>query len=183
MKKITLLLLFILFISSKGIAQTKPDNDKYWIEVGTGMYSNPKTGGFNEAYWFNYIHNNTLYRARFIENQEFDLFGPSPNESDKSFGLMISKSRTSKVIGLNASIGLGITSGFTRGELIEESSFTRWSDLYERKKYISPSIPIELDFIIKPLKFVGLGVSFIGDANLNRPYMGFMVKAGFGKYR
>jgi hypothetical protein len=54
---------------------------------------------------------------------------------------------------------------------------------YSRDKSIIPSIPMEIDLLLKPTKNLGFGITLWGDLNFNAPIYGLMLKVAIGKLR
>jgi hypothetical protein len=84
--------------------------------------------------------------------------------------------------------GLGITGGIKRGDLLYTEPSTGWFNIadgrrFEKDQFISPSIPLEIDLLFKPIKFLGVGFSLFGDLNFNRPMYGVALKLGIGQLR
>lgn len=112
-----------------------------------------------------------------MRHQEFELFGPDPMEESYSVGMMIGKGFRRKHIQIQFSGGLEIIGGIKRGKSLSENPSSGWFSLddprhYEREKFISPSIPLEINLMIIPTKYFGPGISIFGDLNLKRPMYG-----------
>jgi hypothetical protein len=148
-------------------------NDKYWIDAGLGMfYTTGQTDGFSGSFSANLISDNTLYKIRFLYHTEFHMFEYGPTEKFFSVGLMSGRGLSGEYVQIHFSGGLGITGGKNRV-----------SGPFERDYFITPSIPLEIDMIIKPLKYLGAGVNLWGDLNFKRPMSGMVLKLGIGKFR
>jgi len=190
MKRIGILIIGFICLFQVGYTQVIDlEKDKYWIDAGFGSYySTEHTDGFTWNFGVNLIFDSTLYKLRFLNQQEFDLFGPDPLEEFYSVGMMIGKGFAGKFVQIQFSGGLGITGGIKRGELLYTEPSSGWFDIgdprhFERDRFISPSIPLEIDILIMPIKYLGVGVSLFGDLNLKRPMYGFVFKFGLGKLR
>jgi len=190
MKKIGIILIGLTSLLQTGFSQIVDfKKDQYWIDAGFGSYySTDQTDGFTWNLGVNLISDNTLYKLRFLNQQEFKIFGPGPLEESYSVGMMIGKGFKGKYIQILFSGGLGITGGIKRGKLLYTEPSSGWFDIgdprhFEKERFISPSIPLEIDLLIKPIKYLGAGVTLFGDLNLKRPMYGFVLKFGLGKMR
>jgi len=190
MKQFNLLIIGLFILSISGSSQIIDfKNDKYWIDAGLGnYYSTSNTDGFTWNLGFNLIHDSKLYKVRFLNNKEFQLFSPDPLEEFNSVGILIGKGFSGKYIQIQFSGGLGVTSGLKRGKLLYTDPSKGWFDIsnlnhYDKDRYITPSIPLEIDLLVKPIKFLGLGITLFGDLNYKRPMYGLIFKFGLGKLR
>jgi len=160
-------------------------NYSYWIDAGAGYYySTNESDGLSYNFSANLINNRTLYKIRFLYQEEFNMFGPTPSEKFYCSGIMLGKGFMWEKVRLQLSGGLGITGGIKRGKYLYSSS--SWFHIgdrryYEEERFFSPSIPLEIDFIIKPLNYLGLGVVFFVELNSKRPMFGFVLKLSIGK--
>ncbi len=186
--KFVFTVIFICSISSL-VHAVDFKNDKYWIDAGFGnYYSTDNTEGISWNLAVNLINNNTLYKIRFLNHQEFKLFGPDPLEDFYNLGMMMGKGFSGKYHEIQVSGGLGITGGVNRGKLLYVEPSQGWFNIsnpnhYEKEKFITPSIPLEIDLIIKPIKFLGAGATLFGDLNYKKPMYGFLIKFALGKLR
>jgi hypothetical protein len=190
MKQSIIFLAGLIFYTLSGYSQIIDfKNDKYWIDAGVGgYYSTDLTDGLAWNLSVNMINDSTLYKVRFLNLQEFQLFGPDPLEEFYSVGMMVGKGFSGKYIQVFFSGGLGVTGGIKRGKLIYTEPGQGWFDLsgpghYEKERFILPSIPLEIDMLIKPIKNLGAGITLFGDLNWARPMYGFIFKFAIGKLR
>ena len=194
MKKLFIFLYII--IQSYIMYGQQPDDKtmKYWFDAGVGSYICKSSGGVNWNTSINFINKKSLFfKARYLNLQEFSLEGPNPSEYFSSGGIMIGKVFLKKYGHCAFLCGIGETGGMKRGKFFYESSDTTnniidiMGDLrvrhYEKNYFNSISIPLEVELQFKPIKYVGIGISFFGDLNLKRPMCGFLFKIGLGKLR
>ncbi|MDO9340471.1 MAG: hypothetical protein Q7T72_08095 [Bacteroidales bacterium] len=162
-------------------------NDKYWVDAGFGSFItiNNISGlpVFPQYLSINLFNDSTFYKISFLRNEEWDLFGDNPNEEYYSVGVLLGKGSSRKYLQFQFSCGLGITGGIKRGDFLYNNGDWFRSDYYERDKFITPSIPVEIDLLFKPIKYAGIGVTLFGNLNFVRPYCGFAVKLSMGKLR
>ena len=186
MKKIFIFLYII--IQSYIMYGQQPDdkNIKYWFDAGIGNYICKSSGGVNWNTSINLINKESLFfKARYLNLQEFSLEGPNPSEYFSSGGIMIGKVFLKKYGHCAFLCGIGETGGMKRGKFFYEIPNTIIGDgrLYEKVYFNAISIPLEIELQYKPIKYLGIGISFFGDLNLKRPMCGFLFKIGLGKLR
>jgi len=163
-------------------------NDKLWIDLGIGSYyAFEESDGFSDYISVNLYKDSVLYKIRFLNYDEFNLFGPSPSEEFYDIGMMIGKGFSGKYAQILFSGGLGVTGGIKRGKLLytEPSGDFSIDDPrhFDSDRFITPSIPLEIDVLFKPIKYLGAGVSLFGNLNLKQPMYGFAIKFSIGKMR
>jgi hypothetical protein len=101
----------------------------------------------------------------------------------------LGKGYSRKYLQVQFSGGLGITGGIKRGDFLNKDELWLYGvllfsrDICERDKFFTPSIPLQVDLLLKPIKYAGIGVTLFGDLNLVRPYCGFSIKLSLGKLR
>lgn len=177
---------FTLFFSFVNIYSQENNNQikKYWLGSGLGVTSKIN----NEMYVamnlsMNYVQNSTHYKLSFLGASEFEIFGQS--EGTLTVGGLIGKHYSSKFTQISFLGGLGInfSEELTSNKIGTTGSGWFSSNIYETNKNTSISIPLEIEFIFKPIKFYGIGVSLFADINSNKPFVGLLLKGGLGKFR
>jgi len=166
-------------------------NDKYWVDAGFGSFITvnnisglPIFPIFPPYLSVNLFNDKTFYKISFIRNEEWALLGDMPYEKYYSVGILLGKGFSRKYYQFQFSGGLGITGGIKRGDfLYNDGDWPFSTDYYERDKFITPSIPVEIDLLLKPIKYAGIGVTLFGNLNFVRPYCGFALKLSMGKLR
>lgn len=163
-------------------------NDTYWIEGGWGIYNSlDDTDGLAFRLAANVNRNDVIYKARFLRLEEYNLFGPVPSESYTSPGLMIGKIFIDKYGYMSLSGGIGLTVGVERGEYLYTPGCSGWlclsSSHYEKKRFVTPSMPMEVDFMFIFSRYGGIGITFYGDFSLKHSNYGLAFKVGLGKLR
>lgn len=177
--------LLILFSFSSIYAQDSiPKVKKYWIDTGIGITSkidDQNYIAFNIS--LNYVQDKSIYKLRLLGITEFNLFGQS--ESLVTFGALLGKHYTSKFFQISLLGGLGVTFNEELTTNVIGNTGSSWfsSSIYETKSSTLISIPLEIEFIFKPIKFYGIGVSLFADINSRKPYFGILLKSGLGKFR
>ncbi len=159
-----------------------------WADVGIGAYgASSKSNGFSPMIGLNVYFQKILYRIRYTHAYEFDLFGPTPSENLYSYGALIGKGLSNDKINVTFSAGLGITTGVIRGDFKEARSsgglLSFRNEEYEIVNVFTPSIPLEIDMLLKFTKFFGAGFTIFADLTLKRPYLGWAIKLSIGKLR
>lgn len=57
------------------------------------------------------------------------------------------------------------------------------SEEFEKDSFYTLSIPVEVEFIFKPSKFIGIGLGAFVDLNIVRPAFGVSANISIGKLR
>ena len=165
-------------------------NDKYWVDAGFGSFITvknisgmPSFPVFPPYLSVNLFNDHTFYKISFIRNKEWALLGDKPYEVYNSVSILLGKGFSRKYYQFQFSGGLGITGGIKRGDFLYNAGGWFDPDYYESDKFITPSIPLEIDLLLKPIKYAGIGVTLFGNLNFVRPYCGFAIKLSMGKLR
>lgn len=190
MKKSCLMLIVAGLISLTSFAQVSDSNvNKTWVTIGAGTFSSTdESVGTTIGISLNVVNQKHLYKVRYINYDEFIIMGPSPSENHHEVGLQYGKGFSSKRTQIYFSGGIGFTTGITRGDYIPPEPSGSWfslnlSEQYEKEYFFTPSIPLEIEFLYKPVNFAGIGFAFNGNLNVKRPSVGLTIKIGLGKFR
>lgn len=188
MSRFTCLFTILLLWAAVGSCQVHREPNLLWFEAGSGGYvSTHESEGFCWSLSASLVREGNLYKARFIHLQELSFFGPTPFEQFISFGMMAGKGVTGDIAHLYLSGGVGIAGGSIRGDMLGISSSSRsffdiWDPRqFEEEHFITPSIPVEVDFLLKFGKHFGPGITLFGDLNVKRPFCGATVNVKLGK--
>ncbi len=164
-----------------------------YIDIGLGGYYKSSSGntvqglsGVALSISANYLKNRNNWKLKFMNECELNFFGPTPSENIYSVGLLYGRVTNTKIIRFSISVGLGITGGVTRGEYLQSYNGSNgWFSHgnYEKKKILSPSIPLEIDLSFIPSKFLGIGLAGYADINYQMSSAGFTVKLELGRIR
>lgn len=181
----TIAFLTLMIITSTGFGQIlNLKKDQYWASASFGNFISQNTDGFTYGISANAYRDSVLYRLRMLKNEEFSLSNKSPSEDSYSFAVLLGKIANSKYAQLQFSCGLGVISGTKRGKfLYSNPGFVFGDEHYESNKYITPTIPLECEIILKPIKYFGLGLTFYGDVNFISPNYGLLLNVSLGKLR
>jgi hypothetical protein len=179
------LLFAVLLISFHPIySQTSDDSiTKFWVTDGVGVYYSSSSEGFGFNVSADYLKNQNYWKLRYIRISEFYIFGPNPSELFNDIGLLYGRVTKSKIIRLSISGGIGVLAGTMRGAFLH--SGTGWfpSDVYEHKHILTPTIPLELELSLIPIKYIGVGIAGFANLNFENSMVGFMIKIEFGRIR
>lgn len=184
-----LFLLVLFFILMPVHAQAGDSEDfKLWVDAGIGSYDvSPEINGFSVNLGVNRVKNGTLIKIRSIFMAEFNVLGPEPLENYLSVGLLMGKGFSGKHTQIYFSGGIGIMRGIQRGDTLVGGPITEGflfdNTRFEKESFFTPSIPLEMHFIFKPVKFLGAGLSIWFDANPKKSTMGTNLNLAFGKLR
>ncbi len=185
MKK-TLILLFVC-LSSIVYSQesTKANRHGFSVEGGIGIYTQRSQTAYGKALWVNLSNNNTLYKFKYqlIDNYITEAENLSFEQYTNNISILIGKKSGNHLVQVCASIGIGISNGIYQGNVIPRPAGIWWGKpQYKREEYNTVSFPLEFDFTIKPLNFLGLGFALTADINKERTNLGALFKCGLGVY-
>lgn len=165
---------------------------KYWIETGLGGYSEfGGSEGFTIHLAVNSIHEQQacffwgyrLYKIRILGNHEWpSTDGDRPFEIYYNLGLLFGKGISWTHAQGYFSGGVGFTTGIKRGEFLNVEPLDQ-RNYFKLDRFISISVPMEIEFVLKPEKFACVGIMFFLDINSVRPGFGFVYKIGAGNLR
>lgn len=147
--------------------QSKTNEKSYWMNIGIGGSSVGENGG-SLIGTGSYQFNNNVLTLRVAGNGE--LFGKWMNE----YGMLYGVALTEKPTLISLGIGLSTVDG-----QISHGLFSK-----KQPQKIKPmiGIPLEAQFVWRPLHLFGIG--FYGFANINseEPFYGFAISLQFGKF-
>ncbi len=189
--KRTLSILLCLIFCYTAITSQSVDrkDDRFWGEVGVGLYNSDE--GYDKYandFCVKLLKGNTLYTFRAMGIWEPTLFGPNVSDKLSGLGLLIGTVMSDNYIHVGISGGLGYIGGVMRGKLLYTDPSTGFFDItdrrhFEKVEFLTPCIPIQIDFLLKPFSFLGLGVSLFADINFKRTIKGVTFKIGLGEFR
>lgn len=187
-QKLPVVILLTIFAPVLQAQEKEPVDIQWWIDPGMGTYT---TFNGREINNITFIlgglvqKNKSLYKLRYMRNYEFEIFSPvSPTEYYNSFHFLLGrKVSDSDLSQIHLLTGIGVTSGLKRNELIAGSSWLSFNEDYESEQFVTPSIPLEVEFMFKPLKYVGFGATVFLELNLKQPLIGLAGKAMLGKVK
>ena len=143
--------------------------------VGVGLGS----GGIAEVVSLDVHRGGLVTIARWSRVEEFEIFGPSPAETDDDYGVLVGKSSRSGHHVTSAAVGLALVKSVRRGELVERGWF---GDSYRRLERVTVGLPIDLKATANAGP-VGLGADIFGNINPNGFFWGAALTIQFGKMR
>ncbi len=186
MKHIYFSFLVLLFCSTDIYGQIIDfKKDKYWIDVGFCSYGSEDKSGSSFNLGLNVVKGDTLYKVRFHNSKESNFLGSHPTERFYCGGMMVGKEFSNKEVQMHLLSGFGITGGIKRGEFLYSKSSELFSkDYYQEDVFVTPSMLLEVGFIIKLIKNLGLGITFWGNLNTEKPMFGITIlQLKIGKLR
>lgn len=183
MKQIVFLLIFVN-ISNIYSQDSIPKVKKYWLDSGFGITNRINNENYVAInFSLNYIQHKSVYKLRLLGVSEFNLF--SQSEGTLTIGGLTGKHFSNKFFQISFLGGLGITFNRELTDNITGYTGSGWfsSAIYETKTSTLISVPLEIEFIFKPIKFYGIGFSLFADLNSKQPSFGILLKGGLGKFR
>jgi hypothetical protein len=187
MKFIKTLYLLIIFNPVCFSQQMDCNNDKYWVEIGSGtfatIYDISGIPSFPHYISANYDNGKYLYKLSFLRNEEWDVFGDLPYEKYYTGTVLLGKGISNQDFQVRFYVGIGLTGGITRGNDLNRTSGIYNQKVYERKTFMTGSVPFQVNFDYKPFKYIGFGMLLFADINLVRPYYGIALVLSIGKLR
>jgi hypothetical protein len=190
MKRTLLIFICLLFYHSAITSQLlEKEDDKFWGEVGVGMYNTD--GGYDKYasdFCVKLLKKNTLYTFRVNGIWEPTLFNSNVTDNFSGMGLLIGTVMSDDYVQVAISGGLGYISGVMRGKLLYTDPPNGFFDItdgrhFEKVEFFAPSIPLQIDFLLKPSSHFGFGVSLFADLNFKRTIKGITFKIGLGEFR
>lgn len=181
--------LLVLFAGAFGQNADTSKKCKWWFDAGIGGFSASKgVSGDTYGVGLTIFDDKLFYSVKFIRNEEpsdfLITYGPLPYEGYSSIDLMIGKGISKKYFLIQASGGLGLTTGIKRGAFLRsEETFFGYIDYYEKDRFTALSLPLEFDFMFKPIKWLGIGFGCFANLNTIRSYGGYMFKLSLGRLR
>jgi len=190
--KSLLILLFLLGFSSI-YCQTSSRSDDFWISCGPGGFFANNIGTeaalsfYCSANWLRNKfgetangpkHWNNKWEIRLINHLELIQREGVLHHYD--FDLLYGKSY-GKVIQVNISGGIGVLRGEKEVVVIDPQSLV--PPTFKREKYLTPNIPLEVEFSLIPTKYFGIGIAGFANLNTKRSINGIILKLELGKRR
>lgn len=190
MKRTLIIFLCLLFFHTTITSQSiDRKDDRFWGEVGIGTY-NSENGydKYASEFCVKLLKGNTLYTFRAMGVWEPTLFGPNVTDKFNGLGLLIGTVLSDNYVHVGISGGLGYIGGVMRGKLLYTEPSTGFFDIrdrrhFEKVEFLTPSIPLQIDFLLKPFSNLGLGVTLFADINFKRTIKGITFKIGLGEFR
>jgi hypothetical protein len=179
MKHIILIIFLSVFSTNLIFSQSFFSEDSlnnrncYW--VGFGLGGNHFGPSFSVI--LSYNNNHDLYSLKFSRSSELN-FGvenkfdnPSLQLSEYSF--LYGKTLRQSVVLLSFSAGLSYLDGVSRGKQVQDKEF-------EKIKINTIGIPFETELMLEFSKYAGIGLTFNGNLNKEKSYVGgmFRIKVG-----
>lgn len=183
MKKLIFCLLLVIpmriFGQVDGISDQSAPNQHFWLKVGLGSYDSRRDPGISLYSSLTYQRNDMI-KLRFMLNEEFSLF--DFDEKFYDIGLMYGKSKTFEWTKISAYAGIGVFAGILQGDYIGPGSGGWFSpNEYEKKKFTTYGIPLELEFSILPKQLLGIGISLYSNVNKVNSLYGVALKLEIGR--
>lgn len=172
--------------------------DKLWVDFGTGSF---RTGTFiknpnffcmkiNNSFSLNYVNDKILFRTNINHCYEKDFLFSNTivKEEFTTINFMIGKGISKKYGQFYFLTGIGLTSGSKREKatLVDRDFFGNIynsKEVFIHRNFVSVALPLEFEYLFKPSKYFGLGISYFQDLNFDTTIHGFRLKFAFGKLR
>ena len=194
------LLIIILFCISNLLKSQIVDlkKDKLWVDFGigtfrSGTYTTNPVGFYmkiNNSLSLNYSNDKILFRTNINHCYEKNfLFNNNLVKEDfTTFSIMVGKGISKKYGQFYFLTGLGLTSGSKREKatLVDRDFFGNIynsKEVFIHRNFVSVALPLEFEYLFKPSKYFGLGISYFQDLNFDTTIHGFRLKFAFGKLR
>lgn len=163
---------FLLFLvvtapclNAFSLMEEQSDDSFIWVGGGVGTMDTTDGGllGINAS--INYSKNNRIFKLRGIHANEMVLFGPRPNDEVWELGLLYGIRSTQGKASVSFLAGISYTEGIYKGDQIE-------SNYYEELTFETVGIPLEAQFDVNLLKYIGFSIMFYADINPEKCYGG-----------
>lgn len=188
MKKLGVIVAILVFFGN-AFGQYADSSKKYrwWLDAGIGGFNTKSISGDTYGVGLTIFNDKTFYTIQFLRNEEPEdyifTFGPLPFEKYSSIDVMIGKGISNKYLQIQASGGLGMATGIRRGAFLRTEHGLWDISYYEEDRFTVPSLPLEVDFMVKPTKWLGVGLGVFGNFNSARSYSGYQFKLSLGRLR
>jgi len=181
----------ILFLASLCIfsiptLKANDSSNMWWVSTGFGLYDANGISTFVSGNHMN--QKGSAFKLNYSSGQE-SAWGNEereygdPFESFKHIQAMMGRGIIRQGFQVIAYTGLGITTGLSRIEQLSPSnSGIGTLEFSVTRQYISPSIPVQLDFTWKPVQFIEFGYSLFADLNMYQSFFGYQLHIGVGQF-
>jgi len=151
-------------------------NNYFWINGGVGVGSLGLAGGAG----LTWVTPDYIISVRYAANTEFNIFGPTPEESVVDVGLLYGIYSSSKYGFASIAAGLSYVNGVRRGKILANGLL---GDAYEKVPFQTIGIPLEAQLIWRPFSVVGIGFYFFADINSEMSNVGGLITLQIGYLR
>jgi hypothetical protein len=167
--------------------ESAPASTPTWVSlgVGPGSVAGSSQSWIAARFAVQWSKGSNLWTIGTAGCSEFDIFGSmQPNEYARDYGLLYGKRWSGAMGYVSASAGLGLVAGMRRGKYTGNSG--EWffgTSYYEEKPFVTVGAPVDVQFVLAPIKFFGLGLDFFGNVNPKRSFGGGMLSLFVGQLR
>lgn len=192
MKHIYKIILPLISFCAVPLYAAKPSYDPqgaWWLNVGwgAGIVSTKKDEGdpgpgVSISYSANYaISDINFIEARFMETSNLFLGSGSFNDekTDSMFdvGVLYGIMKKSEYVMIGAAAGLAYTQiHYSKETTVYDPLTNSYNDVYSTSNGATVGVPLEVQFFLKPVRYLGIGL--IGVANLNTEAPAFGAQLG-----
>jgi hypothetical protein len=120
-----------------------------------------------------------FYVLRASTVSEFNIFGPSPDESDTDYAVLVGKCSRNPHLFSSAAVGIGFVRSIRRGTLIEQGDWFAGSR-YEKVERVTIGLPIDLKTSVN-LWGIGVGLNLFANWNPRGSFAGLAFTLQLGK--
>ncbi|MGD9706750.1 MAG: hypothetical protein AB7V07_03665 [Candidatus Delongbacteria bacterium] len=162
-------LMFLIFTASClnafSLMGERSDDRFIWVGGGVGTMDTADGGLLDINASINYSKNDRIFKLRGIHANEMVLFGPRPNDEVWELGLLYGIRSTQGKASVSFLAGISYTGGIYKGDPIE-------NNYYEELTFETVGIPLEAQFDVNLLKYIGLSIMFYANINPDKIYGG-----------
>jgi len=141
----------------------------------------PTTSGVGGVLSVSFSHRGLLYGLRTATTTEFEIFGPTPAQSDTDYAFLVGKFSGRRHSFNSVAAGVALVHSVRRGELLE-GGYWFLGPTYERIDRVTVGLPLELRATAN-LVGVGLGVNLFANLNPAGSFAGLALTLQLGKLR
>lgn len=149
--------------------QEQSDDRFLWISSGIGTLNTADGNLLDINASINYSKNDRIFKLRGILAEELVIFGPRPNDEVWELGLLYGKRTTNGSLSLSFMAGISYTGGIYKGDPLGSDMF---NDYYEELTFETIGLPLEVQFDINALQYIGFSIMFFADINAEKIYGG-----------
>jgi hypothetical protein len=166
-------LLFLIFTASCLDASNFMDDQSHgsfiWFGGGVGTMGTADGDLFNINASINYSKNDRIFKLRGLLAEELVILGPRPNDEVWELGLLYGRRSTNGKVSVSYLAGISYTGGIYKGDLVGSDML---NDYYEELTFETFGIPLEVQFDVNLLKYIGFSIIVYADVNPDKIYIG-----------
>ena len=177
-KIVTAGVVFLLYSVSTVLAQDS-NSHSYRVHAGLGGSTFGLAAGLGTSFQID----DNLLSARFVYNEEPDLFTPTPRENVWDVGVLYGRTLQLRRFSLSASGGISLVGGTKRGRHLGTKGEFFTTEVYESTSLSTVGFPIAAEVFVAPFSFFGVGIYGFANLNSTKSFAGVLLSIQIGNLR